>query len=237
MTLTTNLPLGQVLEHLFALYGARNRQHGQDLLQRAAFLNVAVSDLGEALRYERGQQVYAPLLARIFCRIVTTAEMFASVDEVLHALATKYPSSHCTYCGQSVCQCVSRRANPTMTSLSSEQLLRSLNILQEHGGKVYGVKNRIAGAFACLNRLNHEVSEIMGPAAEIPRGEKDIPEKIRKEIILEIADAIMWTIAMANLLDINLEAAVIARYGTGCWKCENNPCNCEGGLNTRCIHT
>jgi NTP pyrophosphatase (non-canonical NTP hydrolase) len=44
---------------------------------------------------------------------------------------------------------------------------------------------------------------------------------------LEIADVIAWTYSLANLLDIDIESALIKKYPNKCLKCSSNPCRCD----------
>ncbi len=43
----------------------------------------------------------------------------------------------------------------------------------------------------------------------------------------ELADVLAWLSSVANLLNIDLEEASIARYGAGCPKCGYIPCRCS----------
>jgi len=42
----------------------------------------------------------------------------------------------------------------------------------------------------------------------------------------EIADIIAWTCSVANLLDINIEEALLNKYPNKCRKCDSIPCKC-----------
>ena len=42
----------------------------------------------------------------------------------------------------------------------------------------------------------------------------------------EIADVIAWTISIANLLEIDVEKALIEKYPNKCLKCNKKPCEC-----------
>ncbi len=42
----------------------------------------------------------------------------------------------------------------------------------------------------------------------------------------ELADVIAWLSSIANLLQIDVEKAVLKKYGKGCPRCGNNPCTC-----------
>ncbi len=43
----------------------------------------------------------------------------------------------------------------------------------------------------------------------------------------ELADIIAWTSSLANLLEINLESALLKKYPGKCIKCKSNPCICQ----------
>ncbi len=42
----------------------------------------------------------------------------------------------------------------------------------------------------------------------------------------ELADIIAWTSSIANLLDVDLESAILKKYPDTCLKCKSNPCIC-----------
>jgi NTP pyrophosphatase (non-canonical NTP hydrolase) len=42
----------------------------------------------------------------------------------------------------------------------------------------------------------------------------------------EFADVIAWVASLANLLEINLERAVLEKYPNRCPKCNLSPCRC-----------
>ena len=42
----------------------------------------------------------------------------------------------------------------------------------------------------------------------------------------ELADIIAWTNSIANLLDVDLESAILKKYPGVCLKCKSNPCIC-----------
>ena len=43
----------------------------------------------------------------------------------------------------------------------------------------------------------------------------------------ELADIIAWTVSIANILDIDIEEALINKYPYKCSKCNSSPCTCE----------
>ncbi len=42
----------------------------------------------------------------------------------------------------------------------------------------------------------------------------------------ELADIIAWTISIANILNIDIEKAIVRKYPHKCKKCNSSPCNC-----------
>jgi len=42
----------------------------------------------------------------------------------------------------------------------------------------------------------------------------------------EFADVLAWLVTLANIAGVDLEAAVLAKYGGGCPGCHRNPCVC-----------
>ena len=48
----------------------------------------------------------------------------------------------------------------------------------------------------------------------------------KEEIASEFADAFAWLTTLANLADIDAEAAVEKKYGPGCPCCRSVPCSC-----------
>ena len=43
----------------------------------------------------------------------------------------------------------------------------------------------------------------------------------------ELADIIAWTSSLANILNIDLEKALIDKYPNKCLNCDSNPCKCD----------
>ena len=65
--------------------------------------------------------------------------------------------------------------------------------------------------------------EEIGELATILK-EKDINKETASE---ELADLIAWSCSLANVLDIDLEPALLKKYPNKCGKCNQNPCNCK----------
>ena len=49
----------------------------------------------------------------------------------------------------------------------------------------------------------------------------------RPEIEAEFADVFAWLSTLASIYQIDLETAAQAKYGAGCPKCRQTPCQCQ----------
>jgi NTP pyrophosphatase (non-canonical NTP hydrolase) len=65
--------------------------------------------------------------------------------------------------------------------------------------------------------------EEIGELSNVLKEENLDKEKISEEI----ADVIAWTTSLANLLEIDVERALIDKYPNICAKCGSNPCCCN----------
>jgi len=65
--------------------------------------------------------------------------------------------------------------------------------------------------------------EEVGELAEVIK-EKKIDRKKSSE---EIADIFAWTNSLANLLNIDIEEALLKKYPKKCSKCNSLPCKCR----------
>lgn len=220
--------LQELMKHFFELYGKRNRIFLQNLLQRIVFLNLAIADLQDAIRKQANSSDLETALARVVARIFCIADYFGDPPITL-LLAQKYPKTHCSYCKTIPCTCAERRPDYSLENApSAEQLLWSLGQWCEHFKIMYGSKNQTKGIENLMNRLYKEISELLTLAMKTPSkfSANTTIDDVETEFSKELCDALAWTIAIANYLEINLEKAVITRYGEVCWKCHKKPCVC-----------
>ena len=52
-------------------------------------------------------------------------------------------------------------------------------------------------------------------------------EGTKEELASEFADVLAWLATIANIAEIDLSAAVHAKYGTGCPGCRQPVCACD----------
>jgi NTP pyrophosphatase (non-canonical NTP hydrolase) len=91
-----------------------------------------------------------------------------------------------------------------------------LNAFQDVIRRTYAERDRARGADGTFRWFVEEVGEV---ARAMRKGD-------RAELTHELGDALAWLTSVANLVDVDLEAAA-DRYAAGCPKCGSSPCACE----------
>jgi NTP pyrophosphatase (non-canonical NTP hydrolase) len=84
--------------------------------------------------------------------------------------------------------------------------------------QTYGAKDGARGIPGTFMYLTEE----MGELAEALR------EPDRHDLAGEFADCFAWLASLAHLAGVDLAAAAVAKYGTGCPGCGRIPCACTG---------
>ena len=87
---------------------------------------------------------------------------------------------------------------------------------QRHIAELYLAKDRKRGVEPTFLWLMEEVGEL----AEAVR------RKERAGIEEEMADVAAWLASLANLLDVDLQRAIDAKYPATCRRCGAKPCAC-----------
>ncbi len=217
------------LQDLFQLiYEGRTRIAWPSLIERIAFLNFSIAELQDAIRKDGDVGI---ALARVMARIFAVANYFDGLS-LTRFMALKYVENGCVYCWRKPCACSERRKAPDLERVfvCNEQMEWDLKTWCLHLKTVYGEKNEERGIEYVLNRLFKEISELLLLSFSHGRRSVDLSaEDVVREFALEIVDALAWTIAVANLLDVDLQTVVLDRYEDGCWKCKNVPCKCPIG--------
>ena len=88
--------------------------------------------------------------------------------------------------------------------------------LQQVIRETFGAKDRRRGVEGTFMWFMEEVGEL---SAALRSGPKE-------ELALEFADVLAWLVTLANIAEVDLDAAVEAKYGRGCPKCVRTPCVC-----------
>ncbi len=96
---------------------------------------------------------------------------------------------------------------PSMSLSELQQLIRTM----------YSSKDEQRGIDGTFMWLMEEVGEL---AAALREGDKEATAK-------EFADVLAWLATIANVAQIDLEQAVINKYGRGCPGCGQFVCTCD----------
>ncbi len=92
----------------------------------------------------------------------------------------------------------------------------SLPRVQQLIATLYGSKDAQRGIEGTFMWLLEEVGEL---SAALRTG-------TREEQAEEFADVLAWLVTLANVAGVDLEAALRAKYGSGCPGCGQVPCQC-----------
>jgi NTP pyrophosphatase (non-canonical NTP hydrolase) len=93
----------------------------------------------------------------------------------------------------------------------------TLSRLQQMIRDLYDAKDRKRGVEGTFMWFMEEVGEL---SAALRTGTK-------VELAAEFADVLAWLATLANIADVDLDAAVAAKYGGGCPGCGKTPCRCD----------
>lgn len=88
--------------------------------------------------------------------------------------------------------------------------------LQRHIRQMYYEKDLARGVEGTFMWLMEEVGELSSAL----RGDD------RENLAEEFADVIAWLTTIANVADVDLNAALVAKYGSGCPGCGKLVCEC-----------
>src|SRR3954447_17518965 len=93
----------------------------------------------------------------------------------------------------------------------------TLGALQRQIRDLYGAKDEARGDAGTFLWLAEEFGEL---ATALRSGTAE-------ELALEMADVLAWLVTLANIRGVDLEAAVLRKYGAGCPGCGRSPCSCD----------
>jgi NTP pyrophosphatase (non-canonical NTP hydrolase) len=99
----------------------------------------------------------------------------------------------------------------------------SMRSLQDTMRKIYVHKDSKRGVEGTFEWLMEEVDELR---EAIDHGNK---EALRSEF----ADVVAWLMSLANLLEVDLENALLSKYRECCPKCGSSPCGCAFRTSTK----
>ena len=88
---------------------------------------------------------------------------------------------------------------------------------QELIDRMYSDKDRKRGSAATFLWLLEEIGELAGA----------IRAGTTEQMADEFADVFAWLVTLANVEGVDLEAAAVAKYGSGCPGCGKMVCTCD----------
>jgi NTP pyrophosphatase (non-canonical NTP hydrolase) len=89
--------------------------------------------------------------------------------------------------------------------------------------RMYSARDRQRGSAKTFLWLMEELGELASDLAEGKNAD-------RENLAAEFADVLAWLVTLANVEGVDLEAAIEAKYGTGCPGCGQMVCECEAKL-------
>lgn len=92
-----------------------------------------------------------------------------------------------------------------------------LKDLQQLIERMYSAKDRARGTAATFLWLVEEIGELATA----------LREGTHEERCGEFADVLAWLVTLANISDVDLTAALEAKYGKGCPGCSRLVCTCD----------
>lgn len=224
------MTLEQQIVHILSVFEKRNGQQMTRIEQRLAFLNAGIRQFDSAFEKQRTDQ-YERWLASIFARWVAAITMAAGSNGPYH-VAEKFGAG-CAYCGKIPCgpPCSEdARPEPKYLVPTAKQVERGIKDWQEHLNRAYGAKNKTRGIDKAIRKLYNESGEALDEwllVTVAPPLDRFDWTGARKHLIYELIDVFARLIAVANILDIDLEAVVVKHYENGCGVCNENPCDCK----------
>jgi len=99
----------------------------------------------------------------------------------------------------------------------------SLRDVQDVIRGMYGPKDSARGLSGTFMWLMEEVGEL----AAALREEDATRDEASPELAAEFADVLAWLATIANVANVDLEAAFRAKYATGCPGCGRMVCHCD----------
>jgi NTP pyrophosphatase (non-canonical NTP hydrolase) len=108
-----------------------------------------------------------------------------------------------------------------MANAKESEAAPSLTIagFQKLIAEMYSDKDAARGIDGTFMWLMEEVGELAGALRQGPR----------ENLAAEFADVLAWLVTIANIAGVDLERAVLDKYGRGCPGCGQMVCTCDLG--------
>ncbi len=225
----------QLFEHFRDLYGVNNAVYTTSLANRVSLLSIATRRLQEGIRKRHSRDILTRLVAGVVARAFAVADHFRSIP-LNKVMCQKYPPGSCGYCENSPCECRASERSIHSAEKGGEVVPQSCDqlgwTLGQHARNLYQLfndRNCQYGVDYCLLRLFSEAAEITEFEQGVAAAGMNA-HQIQLEYAKEIADVLAWVIAIAGILEIDIEVAVMSVYGRGCPVCSQKPCMCTKSI-------
>jgi NTP pyrophosphatase (non-canonical NTP hydrolase) len=108
-----------------------------------------------------------------------------------------------------------------MSKVEDTEKTRPLTIagFQKLIAEMYSDKDAARGIDGTFMWLMEEVGELAGA----------LRQGSREELAAEFADVLAWLVTIANVAGVDIEQAVLEKYGRGCPGCGEMVCRCDLG--------
>ena len=107
----------------------------------------------------------------------------------------------------------------------------SIRDFQQLIRKMYFEKDVARGVPGTFMWLMEEVGELSSALRETsqldPVADSRAYEERRNNLKLEFADVLAWLTTIANVAEVDLNAAIMEKYGSGCPGCQQFVCVCD----------
>ncbi len=225
----------QLFEHFRDVYGVNNSVYTTSLADRVGLLSIATRRLQEGVRKKRSRDILARLVAGVVARAFAVADHFRSIP-LNRVMCEKYPPGMCGYCESNPCTCPtsdrsihSAEKGCGVTHENHDQLGWTLGQHARNLYQLYFEQNSRYGFEHCALRLFSEIAEIIELEQSVALAGMNA-HQIQLEYAKEIVDVFAWVIAIAGILQIDIENAVMSVYGQGCPVCSKKPCMCKKSI-------
>lgn len=197
--------------------------------ERFLFLSASCADLARCCRKQQAH-LYPIALAQTFSWLLCVVDGFlrdSGGTFLATAMGEKYPMDKCGYCGELPCRCKEEARTAHVPAVCSPaQRAWSMKAWEMHLDHAYGTINRTGGIARALNRLFEEVVEVELVLQHVD-GFNEPACEVANKISRELSDVLAWIFAVAIVLEVDLQQAVLDLYEKGCPVCRKPKCACR----------
>lgn len=95
------------------------------------------------------------------------------------------------------------------------------------GLTISGLQRRIQTLYGAKDAARGDAGTFLWFAEEVGELASALRSGTDAELAFEMADVLAWLVTLANVRGVDLEAAVLEKYGRTCPGCATVPCKCD----------